>query len=339
MEEAKKRLRVILEYNAALRQTAAPQKKVTAMDAQSEARALRTQADALDETANVPAEQRKGVEDMARRKREEAELLKRIRKVAKENPADIHAIWCGNLTREASAYYRVIAAIANCRVHWIDVALDQDYQGILERIRDILAGADFKDFPGKFKPVVKNLLPTSWRNITWEDDIAPALADFDERVQSYYHRQPAVSDQNKDLAEKVWNTTGALCHLAVMSAENYRDKADRTFSKTLGEKKQSAATGRRPNGARRNSSKRNAAQLPLLDAARLRVRVNGTWYDVTDDQTSLLSVLFQAKGVWTQGPNLGVRPDKTIKRMPEEVQKIIESSKPNGYRIPALLPR
>lgn len=76
-----------------------------------------------------------------------------------------------------------------------------------------------------------------------------------------------------------------------------------------------------------------------LDARAQRVRVGEKWYDISDEQKSVLSVLFEAKGAWVSGPALGKRPDKTIRAMPPEVQEMVESHQRNGYRIPALLPK
>jgi len=80
---------------------------------------------------------------------------------------------------------------------------------------------------------------------------------------------------------------------------------------------------------------------PELDEPHQRVRVNGKWYDLTDEQTRLLSLLFEAEGSWIQGRQLSEgRPDKIIKAMRKPVQKIIESRKGTGYgyRLPAFLP-
>ena len=79
----------------------------------------------------------------------------------------------------------------------------------------------------------------------------------------------------------------------------------------------------------------------LDDAARLRVRVGGKWYDISDEAMRMLRILFKAEGAWVQGSTISKenRPDKTRKRMPAAVSAIIESHKRHGYRIPSLLPR
>jgi len=79
----------------------------------------------------------------------------------------------------------------------------------------------------------------------------------------------------------------------------------------------------------------------LDDEARLRVRVGGTWYDISDEAMRMLRILFKAEGAWVQGSTISKenRPDKTRKRMPAAVSAIIESHKRHGYRIPSLLPQ
>ena len=100
-------------------------------------------------------------------------------------------------------------------------------------------------------------------------------------------------------------------------------------------------------GARSERNEKAGARKPAkpkshweLDTKRQRVRVGGKWYDLSDEQKCVLSVLIAAKGAWVQGRDLGKRPDKTIKAMPKPVQRIIESRKGTGYgyRLPALLP-
>ncbi|MGB2754943.1 MAG: hypothetical protein WBD75_00900 [Phycisphaerae bacterium] len=100
-------------------------------------------------------------------------------------------------------------------------------------------------------------------------------------------------------------------------------------------------------GARQERDEKVGARKPTkpkspwkLDTKRQRVRVGGKWYDLSDEQKCVLSVLIAAKGAWVQGRDLGKRPDKTIKAMPKPVQRIIESRKGTGYgyRLLTLLP-
>jgi len=88
------------------------------------------------------------------------------------------------------------------------------------------------------------------------------------------------------------------------------------------------------------ADKRREPTGPNLDHDRQRVSLKGKWYDLTNEQTAVLSVLVQAKGAWVGGSNCGgSRPDKTIKGMPRPVRKIVQSHTRNGYRIPSLLPK
>jgi hypothetical protein len=78
---------------------------------------------------------------------------------------------------------------------------------------------------------------------------------------------------------------------------------------------------------------------PKLDEPKSRVRVDAKWYDVTDEAKRMLKILFEAKGAWIQGKNIGGRPDKIRNAMPKPVKQIVESHRRNGYRIPSLLPK
>jgi len=87
----------------------------------------------------------------------------------------------------------------------------------------------------------------------------------------------------------------------------------------------------------------NRAAKPKLDKERQRVRVGGKWYDVTSRSTDALATLFAARGGWVGGSELAATGGRAFHQlrasMPEPVQKTIESRNPDGYRIPALLPR
>ena len=77
---------------------------------------------------------------------------------------------------------------------------------------------------------------------------------------------------------------------------------------------------------------------PELDSEKQRVRVNGEWHDISDEQKCMLETLFDAGGGWVGGKQMGKRPDKTRKSMPPAVHDMIETHQCHGYRIPALLP-
>ena len=86
--------------------------------------------------------------------------------------------------------------------------------------------------------------------------------------------------------------------------------------------------------AERSSSR---PATPRLDKQKLRISVNGTWHNVTETQTRMLAVLFEADGAWVGGKTIGGRPDKTRKAMPKPVAAAIETHRAYGYRIPSLL--
>ena len=93
--------------------------------------------------------------------------------------------------------------------------------------------------------------------------------------------------------------------------------------------------------AKAAAAEAQAGKPKLDDEARLRVRVGGTWYDISDEAMRMLRILFKAEGAWVQGSTISRenRPDKTRKRMHAAVSAIIESHKRHGYRIPSLLPK
>jgi len=96
-----------------------------------------------------------------------------------------------------------------------------------------------------------------------------------------------------------------------------------------------------PGGVKAGDVVTPADRPQLDDEARLRVRVGGTWHDISDEAMRMMSILFKAEGAWVQGSTISRenRPDKTRKRMPAAVSAIIESHKRHGYRIPSLLPQ
>ncbi len=87
----------------------------------------------------------------------------------------------------------------------------------------------------------------------------------------------------------------------------------------------------------------SAKTIPKLDSEHSRVRTrDDKWYNISDSQTAVLKVLFDAQGKWVQGKllkDINERPDKIIKAMRGPVKKLIESHKRNGYRVSALLPQ
>ena len=70
-----------------------------------------------------------------------------------------------------------------------------------------------------------------------------------------------------------------------------------------------------------------------------RVKVSGVWRDVSPVCMGMLQILFEAKGAWVGGKNIGENAHHTRNRMPDAVKMIIETHKDNGYRIPSLLPQ
>ena len=70
-----------------------------------------------------------------------------------------------------------------------------------------------------------------------------------------------------------------------------------------------------------------------LDKVRLRVYVAGNCHELTEAQTKMLSVLFEANGAWVGGKTIGSEPHKTRKAMPPAVARIIQTNKAKGYRI------
>ena len=129
---------------------------------------------------------------------------------------------------------------------------------------------------------------------------------------------------------------------AAERARQERDQKAAAGARATGPDNKTTAVPPQGKARRRNVRARAKRQKPPpeLDEERQRIRVNGKWYDLTDEQTRVLSVLIAAKGVWVQGRNVGKRPDKTIKSMCKSVRRIIESRKGTGYgyRLRALLP-
>jgi hypothetical protein len=70
-----------------------------------------------------------------------------------------------------------------------------------------------------------------------------------------------------------------------------------------------------------------------LDTGRQRICINTRWYDLTEAQVDMVTVLMKARGRWVGGKNIGERPDHTRNGMPKSVKSIVETHKRNGYRI------
>jgi len=91
-------------------------------------------------------------------------------------------------------------------------------------------------------------------------------------------------------------------------------------------------------GAKAPGAKTNQAAVEL-DEKRNRIKVRDSWYDLSEDQTHMLSILLVAKGAWVGGKTIGTRPDRLRKKMPTAVQKIVATHTRHGYRLTALLPK
>jgi len=70
----------------------------------------------------------------------------------------------------------------------------------------------------------------------------------------------------------------------------------------------------------------------------LTANVDGKSCHVTPEQVRILKILNEKQGALVQGPNLkkhinkGERPDKTLRRLPRELARYIESGR-HGYRL------
>ena len=77
----------------------------------------------------------------------------------------------------------------------------------------------------------------------------------------------------------------------------------------------------------------NKDEMPRLELAseRLEIRIDDNWHTISESQKNMLEILIKAEGGWIGGKNIGGRPDKLRKNMPEAVSNIIETDKREGY--------
>jgi hypothetical protein len=73
-----------------------------------------------------------------------------------------------------------------------------------------------------------------------------------------------------------------------------------------------------------------------LDYERHQICIDGTWYDLTEEQTIMWSLLLEADGKWTPGESLHDNAAKVKYQMPDPVKAEIEGDRHNGYRLKRL---
>lgn len=87
------------------------------------------------------------------------------------------------------AYYRILAE-ATSLSNWAtfaDLELNHSYLWVTTSLKKLIANhPDLKDFPGKFEPILENLLPSTIGNIDWQEMLAPEVEQLLGQAQKYY---------------------------------------------------------------------------------------------------------------------------------------------------------
>lgn len=86
----------------------------------------------------------------------------------------------------AQAYYKLLESAIGVPCGAVDLELNHSYLWTLKNIRNLLGNhPDLADFPGPFEPVFPDLLPSTVRDVDWEDMVAPDAERFLSTVQEY----------------------------------------------------------------------------------------------------------------------------------------------------------
>lgn len=134
----------------------------------------------------------------------------------------------------AQAYYKLLESAIGVPCGAVDLDLNHSYLWTLKNIRNLLGNhPDLADFPGPFEPVFPDLLPSTVRDVDWEDMVAPDAERFLSTVQEYVMDKGVYPPEERSPAWVFIELFKPSVTSAIEAGETYRKRMNQHFQKIL----------------------------------------------------------------------------------------------------------